>query len=198
MLLLVLKGGLHVEHWTVDVSTTDGVVDLTIFVAILDFIFAILLLKEVLMLLVVLLVVQLVLVVLSLQLCILLLTRLVTVEVLSACILSLLRRSLLFFLGLLLLLFSSLDASLQSVDPAGKRISLGLVDLELEDLFVLLGHPELPASHLVRLQRRQVVEEAVGVVEDFDVVWVEPLPGLDVPVMLGEELVLRVEAVEQP
>ena len=148
MLLLLVLRGLHVEHWTKNMSTSDGVVNLTIFVTTLDLLFAILLLKVVIMLLVVLLVVQLVLVVLSLQKCILLLLVCwVTKEILSTYILSRLRRSLLFFLrlllllSLLLLLCSSIYSSLQSVDPAGERISLFLVDLELEYLFVLLRHP---------------------------------------------------------
>ena len=167
MLLLLVPRGLHVEHWTKDTSTSDGVVDLTIFVAIR--IFAFLLLKVVLLVPVVLLVVLLLLVELSWLLSILLLlVRLATVEVLSTSVLSLnLRRLLLFFLGLLLflslllLLRGSLHAALEAVDPAGELLSLGLVDLELEDLFVLLGHPEVPAFQLVGQQGRQVVEEAV-------------------------------------
>ena len=93
---------------------------------------------------------------------------LVAVDILSVSVLSLiLWRSLLFFLGLLLLLSlllllrGSLHAAPEAVDPAGELLLLGLVDLELEDLFVLLGHPEVPAFELVGQQGRQVVEEAV-------------------------------------
>ena len=195
MLLLVLRG-LHVEDWTKDTSTSDGVVDLTFFVAIL--IFALLLLEVVLLVFVVLLLVLLLLVELSLLLSILLLlVCMVTVEVLSRSVLSLIMsRFLLFFLGLLLLLSlllylrCFLQATSETVDLAGEPFLLGLVDLELKELFVLLGHPKMPASHLVRLQLRQVVVEAVGVVEDLDVLRVEPGLWLDVPVVLGEDLVL--------
>ena len=200
---MVLGDG-HGELWTDDASTSDGFDDLA-FVAVFDLVFGVLFIFVVFVVLV-LVVVVLLLVELSLLVRVLmLLLGLVAVEVLLASVLALiLRRSLLFFLGLLLVLslllslFSLLHAALDAVDLVGELLLLGLVDLQLEDLSVLLGHPEVPASQLVRLQRRQVVEEAVGVVEDLDVLRVEPGPGLDVPVALGEEGVAGVEAVEQP
>ena len=200
---MVLRDG-HGELWADDASTSDGFDDLA-FVAVFDLVFGVLFIF-VLFVLVVQVLVVLLLVELSLLLRLLmLLLGLVAVEVLSAYVLALiLWRSLLFFLGLLLLLSllfllrGFLHAALETVDPAGELVLLGFVDLELEDLFVGLGHPEVPAFHLVGQQGRQVVEEAVGVVEDLDVVRVELGPGLDVPVVLGEDLVLGVEAVQQP
>ena len=200
---MVLGDG-HGELWTDDASTSDGFDDLA-FVAVFDLVLRVLFIFVVFVV-VVLVVVVLLLLELSLLLRLLmLLLGLVAVEVLSVLVLSLiLSRSLLFFLGLLLLLSllfllrSFLHTASEAVDPAGELLLLGFVDLELEDLFVLLGHPEVPAFQLVGQQGRQVVEEAVGVVEDLDVVRVEPGPGLDVPVVLGEELVAGVEAVEQP
>ena len=162
---MVLGDG-HGELWTDDASTSDGFDDLA-FVAVFDLVFGVLFIF-VLFVILVLVVVVLLLLELSLLLRLLmLLLGLVAVEVLSVLVLSLiLSRSLLFFLGLLLLLsllffLSSFHAAPEAVDPVGEVLLLGLVDLELEDLFVLLGHPEVPAFQLVGQQGRQVVEEAV-------------------------------------
>ena len=47
-------------------------------------------------------------------------------------------------------------------------------------------------------QRRQVIKEAVRVVEYLDGVGVELVPGSDVAIALGEEGVPAIEAVEEP
>ena len=163
---MVLGDG-HGELWADDASASDGFDDLA-FVAVFDLVLRVLFIFVVFVI-VVLVVVVLLLVELSLLLRLLmLLLGLVAVEVLSVLVLSLiLSRSLLFFLGLLfllsllLLLRGSLHAAPEAVDLAVELLLLGLVDLELEDLFVLLGHPEVTAFHLVRLQLWQVVEEAI-------------------------------------
>ena len=156
----------HGELWTNYTSTSNGFDDL-VFVTVFNLVLGVLFV--VLWVFVVLVVVVLLLVELCLLLRLLkLLLGIFTVEVLLKYVLSLsLRRYFLFFLRLLLvlclllLLCSSLHAASKTFNPAGKCSLLGLVDLELEELFVLLGHPEVAAFHLARQQRRQVVEEAV-------------------------------------
>ena len=200
MLLLLGEGHAKAN----DTNISDGFNDL-VFVAVLEIVFWVLFVFVVLMFVVLLGELLLALELSLMKRTLVLLVGILTLEILSTCNeWRQLRRHLLFFFGLLLLLClllllsGSLHALLDAVDLACKHGLLGLVYLELEDLFVLLGHPELSAFHLVRLEWWQVVKEAVSVVEDLDIVGVEPLPWLDVAVVGGKELVAWVEAVEEP
>ena len=56
---------------------------------------------------------------------------------------------------------------LQLLHPSPEAFLALLVDPQLQQLFVLLGHPHLPSPHLVRLQGWQIVPEAIIVPEDL-------------------------------